>query len=198
MINKESYNSKFYAPNIQDEIIKIENDYIINYYKKINYKDKKCCDYGCGTGYWTNELFNLGANICGYDISNDLILYCHNKYPMINFYVLPNHLEKFDLIFINWVFQEILDMDSLIATMSTLQSLSNNEAKLYVVDNIYPDSSKANKILTDCYGEIFQYRDGKKLRFFPNNRLVKLFYDFGYTILKTENFGESFLSVFSK
>ena len=195
--NADDYNQLFYGGEEQDKTILLENEFVINYYKQLNVAKKLCCDFGCGTGYWTKILSNMNANVIGTDISNELINYCRHLYPSIKFVQLKEAQKlKFDFIFVNWVLQEMVNITVLRNALSQLSDMSKLGTQILVVDNIYPDLSKATKINSDRYGEVFRYGDGSEMRFFPLQYIHNLFSDFGYSCSSSIYFGDSFLFTF--
>jgi trans-aconitate methyltransferase len=78
-------------------------------------------DLGCGTGYLTNQIKSLGANVIGIDSSAEMIQQAQANYPGVTFGVANAtnfyFAEPFDGVFSNAVLHWIKDQDSLIKTV---------------------------------------------------------------------------------
>jgi SAM-dependent methyltransferase len=81
-----------------------------SYYLLGGIKDKSVLDYGCGTGENSFLLARRGANVCGIDISNELLCLAKQRMELANlaekarFFVgsahdLPFSDESFDVVF---------------------------------------------------------------------------------------------------
>lgn len=109
------------------------NNYLSNYQLKKHLKNiinsKKVLDLGCGQGTFTNELYKMGANIQGIDISEQLINYARNKFPHINF-VISNAQNTsfednyFDIIVSNLMIHYFKDLSKL---FNEISRLTNNK-----------------------------------------------------------------------
>lgn len=97
---------------------------VLNNLEIKNNKSLNILDFGCGTGFVTNQIikscfFNDNINITCYDLSPDMIEVCKSKfskYPNINylsntegFEILKNKIGKFDVIMCNALIHHILD-----------------------------------------------------------------------------------------
>lgn len=72
----------------------------------------KALDYGCGTGYSTQFLKDLGFDVCGVDISKQMLHQAQIKYPNLCFALIENGIIPFkaftfDLVFSSFVLLEI-------------------------------------------------------------------------------------------
>lgn len=193
----QNYNNTFYEATSQTDIAQRENEYLTRIYRKLAFEKKKCCDFGCGTGYWTKILSEIGADIIGTDISADLIAFCQENDPRgIYLTVREALICKYDYIFANWVFQELTDKSELERVMRQLRTMSKVGTEIYLVENIYPDIKKAKLLFRDDFGEVFQYPNGDEMRFFPNGVLTVLFSLYDFIKIRCEEFGDSFLTCF--
>ena len=191
------YNNRFYIKNNETDIIKLENEFLFQFYSHLNFDEKACCDFGCGTGYWTEALFNLGATIIGTDISAEMLNFCFKNNTKATYVAFDEASKlRYDYIFINWVFQEIVDNKDLLNTMEILSNITHKGSKIFLVDNVLPDPNKAQIINNDDLGEIFKYVDGKLLRFFSDKKLESIFRSFGFSNIMRKEFGDSFICVF--
>src|SRR5471030_3203160 len=57
---------------------------------------ERILDLGCGTGYLTNEIKKLGADITGIDASADMIEKAAKEYPDVKFRVADGANFRFD------------------------------------------------------------------------------------------------------
>ncbi len=69
-------------------------------------------DYGSGTGYSTRFLSELGFNVAGVDINQQMVQQARLQYPDLRFYSIENRIIPFenltfDLIFSGFVLLEI-------------------------------------------------------------------------------------------
>lgn len=72
---KRSVRKKINFGNVANNYILRKNDLPENFHDIINidFQNKNVLDIACGGGNLTNKLYNLGANIIGIDISDELI-----------------------------------------------------------------------------------------------------------------------------
>lgn len=104
---------------------------ILNNLETYGKKDLNILDFGCGTGFVTNQIikssfFNEEINITCYDLSPDMIQVCKNKFSKcgrINylsdkegFEILKSKIGKFDIIMCNSLLHHILDHKELFRT----------------------------------------------------------------------------------
>lgn len=81
-------------------------------------------DLGCGHGWLSQKFKDAGANVLGVDGSKALLEIASDRYPNIEFYEhnlangLPFTDKKFDRVVSNMVLMDILELDSLIASIS--------------------------------------------------------------------------------
>jgi len=64
----------------------------------------KALDIGCGEGYVTKHIHDMGINVEGVDVSEDVIELARVRYPEIKFtvksiYELSKYKEKYDMVF---------------------------------------------------------------------------------------------------
>src|SRR5476649_1885248 len=78
---------------------------------------ERILDLGCGTGYLTDQIHNLGAEIIGIDHSPNMINAARKNFPDLNFSVANasrfNFTEPFDAIFSNAVLHWVKDHDAM-------------------------------------------------------------------------------------
>ena len=88
---------------------------------------ERILDLGCGTGYLTNLIAGLGAEVIGIDNSVEMIEKAKAEYPNIDFEILSatdfHFAEKFDAIFSNavlhWVLEKEKAIDCMYETLKT-------------------------------------------------------------------------------
>ncbi len=166
-----TYFDNFYNnPNV---IIDIENRQIFNVFKSLDLSGKKYLDYGCGVGYWTwiiNDLLVNGQTI-GVDISEECINICKTRYPAIKFFCVNENgwVQKYDLITLMWVLQEITCIDELNFILRKLASFLDKDGVIFVVENQFP--SKRKLLSKTCYGGLFEDKEVGCLYFFDNSTL---------------------------
>lgn len=89
--NASAYDKKFGFSNYSHT--HVENPAMLKRLGDIKGKDILCI--GCGTGDEANLLQKKGANVVGFDMSNELISIAKDRYPNIEFYV--GTIEDFSL-----------------------------------------------------------------------------------------------------
>jgi len=81
-----------------------------------NVRTKKILDAGCGQGYFSKMLFDLGAEVTGVDISDSFVKIANNRYTHSNKLSfiqcdinkpLPFKKDSFDIVLSNMVFMDI-------------------------------------------------------------------------------------------
>lgn len=165
----EGYDKKYYVE--PDNILQEENDCLKDIILGLDVKNKKCLDFGCGSGYWTSFLLDQGADAIGTDILGGI----DRHYP----FVLANGMNlsfanlSFDIIVASWVFQEIFMHLIFEKCIKEIGRVLKNGGNLIVAENIYPDK----RILYESseLGDIFK-NDGEPplLRFFPDNSTLRI------------------------
>jgi SAM-dependent methyltransferase len=127
ILNRNSYNKnakdweeKFSLNNYTHS--HIEKPAMLNILGDIKGKDIICI--GCGSGEEANLLYERGANVVGFDISEELIKIAKQKYPNINFYVGDAEdfklEEKFDVAFASFVAHYFPNYKQLLSNTSVL------------------------------------------------------------------------------
>jgi len=135
--------SKTITPKKQHELMfKMEKDffwfvslrenekYFINsYFKNLPKNNIKILDAGCGTGYFVNELKNMGYDAKGFDYSDTAIELCKQRNLLINKDIFQMNIfdlkfeeESFDCIILNDVFFafEIEDANKIIINLKKI------------------------------------------------------------------------------
>jgi len=83
---------------------------------------ERILDLGCGTGYLTDQIHKLGAEVIGMDSSADMIEQAKRNYPDISFGVADaarfNFTEPFDAIFSNAVLHWVKNHDAMMKCVS--------------------------------------------------------------------------------
>ena len=97
---------------------------VLNNLKNSDKKELNVLDFGCGTGFVTNQIinssfYNTEIKITCYDLSPDMIEVCKSKFSKFNninylsdsegFKVLKNEIGKFDVIMCNALLHHVLD-----------------------------------------------------------------------------------------
>lgn len=97
---------------------------VLNTLKFSDKKELNVLDFGCGTGFVTNQIINSNfyskeMKITCYDLSPDMVQVCENKFSKIEninylsdrkgFEVLKNEIGKFDVIMCNALLHHVLD-----------------------------------------------------------------------------------------
>jgi len=82
-----------------------------------NINNKKVLDYGCGSGIYIKILKNRGANVKGFDISEEMLKIARKNNPDIEFrqgsgYNIP-FKEKFDIVLASLVVHYMKDWDKM-------------------------------------------------------------------------------------
>jgi len=79
--------------------------------------DERILDLGCGTGYLTDQIQKLGANVVGIDASPEMIEQAKGNYTDVRFAVADAsnfHFDQpFDAVFSNAVLHWVQDQDSM-------------------------------------------------------------------------------------
>jgi trans-aconitate methyltransferase len=79
---------------------------------------ERILDLGCGTGYLTQQLHDLGVNVRGTDSSPDMIRQAKENYPGVNFAVEDatnfSAPQEYDAVFSNAVLHWIKNADAMI------------------------------------------------------------------------------------
>jgi trans-aconitate methyltransferase len=78
-------------------------------------------DVGCGTGYLTQQIKNLGADVVGTDYSPEMIAQAQKLYPEVTFAVADagNHqfIEPFDAVFSNAALHWVKNQDGMMQSV---------------------------------------------------------------------------------
>ncbi len=101
----------------------------------------KAIDFGCGTGRSTRFLKNLGFDVTGIDISQNMIELARLKDPEGTYQIVENgnygHLgnDKYDLVQSIFTFDNIPGWTNRIHILESLAGLLNSEGKLICLDS---------------------------------------------------------------
>lgn len=99
----------------------IQENFINNYFSTLRIKNLKVLDFGCGNGYYSAKLADLGAIVTGLDTSKELIKLAKKNFSnKCNFIHVSSHIEglaflskmsvnSFDLIFMQDTFLLLLN-----------------------------------------------------------------------------------------
>lgn len=116
--------------------------------KCYNVEKNRVLDFGCGPGFFSNILYNKGANVVGIDISENLIKRNKSYYPFIEFeYLNSNHLsfnnETFDLVLSMMVLQHI-EYQSQIKLIKEFSRTLKKGGYVIIVESIYEKDKNEN------------------------------------------------------
>ena len=134
-----------------------------------NVSGLKIIDAGCGSGYLTQKLYDLGANVVGIDFSEKMIEIAKNKSPDIEFLVdscteLSSFDDNsFDMIISNYVLMDIHDLQKTLSNFNRVLK-DGGEAILIFSHPCFPqeNSSFSLEKQTFEYQWKFNYFDVKK------------------------------------
>ncbi len=109
--------------------------------------DLKILDIGCGSGRYIKLLSDLGGNVTGIDIAQDIIKRCKKKFPSNSFYAvsileIDSSLDNFDLIISSTILQHIKDEEKEKA-FKNIFYLMKNGGSLLIIEN---QSDRSNHI----------------------------------------------------
>ena len=102
-------------------------------------RGRKAIDFGCGTGRSTRFLRQLGFEVTGVDISEDLIRKARELEPSGDYRLVPgDDLRSFpsaayDLVLAAFTFDNIAGRDTKLCILQDLGSLLNREGKLVLI-----------------------------------------------------------------
>lgn len=79
-------------------------------------KNKKVLDLGCGTGFYTKILKHHGADVCGVDISPNMIAIAEREIKGVDFrvgsvYALPYKTSHFNIVLAALVIEHLTDLN---------------------------------------------------------------------------------------
>ena len=155
----------------------IQEEYFDKYFNSEKLNGKKVLDFGCGNGFYSNKLANLGAEVTAIDTSEDLINIAKNNCSKdINFiHIDPNQkLEdvlnsNYDLIFMQDVLLILMkpengkELENLDSLLSSLRRLLVKGGKLYTMEpnavfwlaGRYGDSNNPYAVVTEYQNQVF-------------------------------------------
>jgi 18S rRNA (guanine1575-N7)-methyltransferase len=136
--------------------------------EKLDYSDYLILDLGCGTGFSTEELLNLGFNVVGIDILEDMLMKAYQKKSKYNFKTreelilasilnLPIKPEEIDFIIsisaYNFITYEKTDLFRVrkILNETARQLFSVLKKKGRAVIEFYPQNQKELKLYLDSF-----------------------------------------------
>ncbi len=121
------------SKELQNESIKLKSydNTIISALGDI--KNKKILDYGCGPGILAYVLKNLGANVKGFDISEEMIKACGEKIGKENVYknIIEIPKNHFDIIICNLVLCIIEELE-VKTVCENISKLLNKKGLVYI------------------------------------------------------------------
>lgn len=196
----DKYNEQFFInPN---DIIQQANKHYLEIISNFDLSEKKCLDFGCGSGYWIKLLLEKGAIVSGVDASLIAVERCRLLYPHCLFQLpsvegLINFPDSyFDFVTACYVFQEIYDNVTFQKTVQEINRVLSVTGKLVVVGNIYPDKRVLYKS-TDL-GDLYENEGEPSLyRFFHGDTMSDVLRDYFVHQSKALG-GYSFLEVYTK
>lgn len=201
MFDWNKYETHFY--NEPNDILIRENLWVNDIVRSLNLSQKKCLDFGCGTGFWLKEFVKEKAIVTGIDISPEAIESCTKNYPDAEFHLydgtkLPFRNNTFEIVFAAWVFQEMQEQDLFYSATNEVFRVLCPSGKFVFISNVYPSDRKLID-QTDC-GDIFENNSGHppSLRFFKNNTSAKVFEPLGFSLFNSSSMGWSYCEIFNK
>lgn len=143
-------------------------------------------DYGCGTGRSTRFLKNIGYDVIGVDISQDMINQA-NKYDATGHYELienakiPYADKTFDVVFSSYVFLEIGSFSDMIDILNEMKRVLKDDGCIIFITSIVTnikdrwvsfsyDFAENDKPLNKC----------QQLKLLIKNKNI-IFYDYNWT-----------------
>ena len=134
-----------------------------------NVSGLKIIDAGCGTGYLTRKLYDLGANVVGIDFSDKMIEIAKSKSPYIEFLVdsctqLSTLDDKsFDMIISNYVLMDIPELQETLNNFNRVLKCGG-EAVLIFSHPCFPQGNSTFSLdeQTFEYHWTFNYFDVRK------------------------------------
>lgn len=145
----------------------------------------KTLDFGCGTGFSSQLLYQAGHQVTGVDINQNMIIEAQRQYPKINFQLLTNgrlhfNNNQFDLILCAFVLLELDSQKAMTSILSNLHRVIKKNGQLIIIttSEYFPKnnwSSALNNIEQNAQivcGDNYQVTD-------TNNNMV--FSDFFYS-----------------
>src|SRR3990167_5447984 len=140
-----------------------------------NINNKKVLDYGCGSGIYIKILKNRGANVKGFDISEEMLKIARKNNPDIEFrqgsgYNIP-FKEKFDIVLASLVVHYMKDWDKMFREINRV--LKNKGVFVFSTGNPVAEARKKIKVgkkkisvLDDYFkeGKIYGHWRGNKVK----------------------------------
>lgn len=197
--NIDYYNNLFFLNPTND--VDVENRFLKEEILRRIVPEKRCLDFGCGTGYWTSVCRELSCHyICGVDVSESLVKYCcstgENEFFKIgDDGTVPLRKKTFDVIIVAWVLQEVLGEDQFGKIVNEIGRLLVPQGLVVFADNVF--NSSRNILKKDSYGCLcYHCSDHSLLRLFPKNTLQEVLPN-GFKLLENHIVHDSFFEVYS-
>lgn len=146
---------------------------ILKVLDRIEVKDKRVLEVGCGTGFNCRYLMKKGAKIIGVDISSKMIELAREAatYEGLNipFYKIDgSHLSfqdgSFDLVFTVTVLQHILDEKMLDELLKSISRVTKKEGEAIIFEDVSVRAQKNSTYISrtrDDYITLFKSNDFK-------------------------------------
>lgn len=101
------------------------------------FKTGKALEFGSGTGDSAQYLYELGFEVVGADINQDMLQQAYAQYPHIPFYaiengMLPIQTASMDLVFSSFVLMEISSKSEIIAYLLEAKRVMKKENALFM------------------------------------------------------------------
>ncbi|MBO5037963.1 MAG: class I SAM-dependent methyltransferase [Alphaproteobacteria bacterium] len=132
MQNDKDYWEKQFSNCIERKMKLAQAKFFYNVFKKIfpeslrnelNKNEYICCDFGCGLGNFTNNLYEMFPKfeICGVDYSKNAISYAQKHFPKVHFLNLElNNLKnKYDVVVTSNTLEHFSNPDEIMKELLT-------------------------------------------------------------------------------
>ena len=152
---------------------------------------KRILDAGCGSGFFTNAIYQAGYYGVGIDISRNAIAEAKNRYPGIEFFCNPLDSQwpfedkTFDVIFSTEVIEHVLGTYKMISEMNRVLNVGG----VLILTTPYHGLLKNLMTVLFCFDRHFNNIEGGHIRFFTIKFLNKLLNQFGFEVIDIKYIG---------
>ena len=165
---------EIYAKPERQESIKESKELLKNYFR-----GKNVLEIACGTGYWTEPISEVSANILATDLNNEVLEIARSKkygsrvdFIQDDSYVLDKIQTKYDSLFAGFWLSHV-PKAKLKNFIEVVHGKLNNHAMVVFMDNLYVHGSSTPISRTDEEGNTYQIR---KLKDNSQHEVLKNFY----------------------